>query len=231
MNEAQTQSLEISASQIQLPEQLSTVYTFSVGNYNFWFYGWFAVVVAVLAVLLLVSIVLVIRAVVHKHDASATKVERRKAKKQKKEEDKRKAAASKHDVVAEALAAAPPVTAFTPAEYPDGIDPLMWLAEEGISDLEKEKRIETYHVWCAEQKKLRDKQVNARRQYFAQNDFSYKTKVDVDVETGEQHTEELTPAEKKEYERIRRDNEKRLARARKLKAKEEAEAKRVARKK
>ena len=132
MNEAQTQSLEISASQIQLPEQLSTVYTFSVGNYNFWFYGWFALVVAVLAVLLLVGIVLVIRAVVHKHDASATKVERRKAKKQKQEEDKRKAAASKHDVVAEALAAAPPVTAFTPAEYPDGIDPLMWLAEEGI---------------------------------------------------------------------------------------------------
>lgn len=75
MNEAQTKSLEISASQIQLPEQLSTVYTFSVGNYNFWFYGWFALVVAVLAVLLLVGIVLIIRAVVHKHDASATNVE------------------------------------------------------------------------------------------------------------------------------------------------------------
>ena len=41
----------------------------------------------------------------------------------------------------------------------------------------------------------------------------------------------MTPAEKKEYERIRRDNEKRLARARKLKVKEEAEAKRAARKK
>ena len=134
-------------------------------------------------------------------------------------------------MVAEALAAAPPVTAFTPAEYPDGIDPLLWLAEEGISDLEREKHIETYHVWCAEQKELRDKQVNARRQYFAQNDFGYKAKVDADVETGEQHSEELTPAEKKEYERIRRDNEKRLARARKLKAKEEADAKRVARKK
>ena len=111
------------------------------------------------------------------------------------------------------------------------IDPLMWLAEEGISDLEKEKRIETYHVWCAEQKELRDKQVNARRQYFAQNDFGYKGKAESTVETGEKHTEELTPAEKKEYERIRRDNEKRLARARKLKAKEEAEAKRAARKK
>lgn len=78
MNEAQTQSLEISASQIQLPEQLSTVYTFSVGNYNFWFYGWFAVVVAVFAVLLLVGIVLAIRAVAHKHDASATYVAQRK---------------------------------------------------------------------------------------------------------------------------------------------------------
>ena len=85
MNEAQTQSLEISASQIQLPEQLSTVYTFTVGDYNFWFAGWFALVVAVLAVLLLVGIVLIIRAVVHKHDASATKVERRKAKKEKQE--------------------------------------------------------------------------------------------------------------------------------------------------
>ena len=183
------------------------------------------------AVLLLVGIVLAIRAVAHKHDASATKVERRKAKKKKQEEDKRKAAASKRDVVAETLAAAPPVTAFTPAEYPDGIDPLMWLAEEGISDLEKEKRIETYHVWCAEQKELRDKQVNARRQYFAQNDFGYKGNAESTVETGEKHTEVLTPAEKKEYERIRRDNEKRLARARKLKAKEEAEAKRAARKK
>lgn len=134
-------------------------------------------------------------------------------------------------MVAETLAVAPPVTAFTPAEYPDGIDPLMWLAEEGISDLEKEKRIETYHVWCAEQKELRDKQVNARRQYFAQNDFGYKGNAESTVETGEKHTEELTPAEMKEYARIRRDNEKRLVRARKLKAKEEAEAKRAARKK
>ena len=231
MNEAQTQSLEISAGQIQLPEQLSTVYTFTVGNYNFWFYGWFALIVAVLAVLLLIGIVLIIRAVVHKHDTSATKVERRKTQKKKQEEDKRKVVASKRDVVAETLAGAPPVTAFTPAEYPDGIDPLMWLAEDGISDLEREKRIETYHVWCSEQKELQENQVNARRQYFAQNDFGYKVKVDTSAENGEKHSDELTPAEKKEYERIRRDNEKRLARAKKLKAKEEAEAKRMARKK
>lgn len=230
MNDAQTQSLEISAGQIHLPEQLSTVYTFSVGDYNFWFAGWFALVVAVLAVLLLIVIVLIIRAMAHKHDASATKVERRKAMKKKQEEEKRKETASKRDVVAETLAAAPPVTAFTPAEYPDGIDPLVWLAEDGISDLEREKRVETYHVWCSEQKELQEKQVNARRQYFAQNDFGYKVKVDTSVENGEKHTDELTPAEKKEYERIRRDNEKRLARAKKLKAKEEAEAKRTARK-
>ena len=231
MNEAQTQSLEISAGQIQLPEQLSTVYTFTVGDYNFWFYGWFALIVAVLAVLLLIGIVLAIRAVVHKHDTSATKVERRKTQKKKQKEDKRKEAASKRDVVAETLTGAPPVTAFTSAEYPDGIDPLMWLAEDGISDLEREKRIDTYHVWCSEQKELQEKQVNARRQYFAQNDFGYKVKVDTSVENGEKHSDELTPAEKKEYERIRRDNEKRLARAKKLKAKEEAEAKRAARKK
>ena len=73
-----------------------------------------------------------------------------------------------------------------------------------------------------------DKQLNARRQYFAKNDFGFKVQISADDSVEEEHSDVMTPAEKKEYERIRRDNEKRLARARKLKAKEEAEAKRAA---
>lgn len=222
------QSLEIA--QYQLPEQLSTTYTFTIGDYNFWFYGWFALVMAVVAVIVLAVIVLVIRAVVHKHDNSATKTERRSRAKKKMAEEK-KAAQPKRDIVQETLDAAPKLTAFTPAEYPDGIDPLMWLAEDGISDAEHEKRTEIYHEWCAAQKELYDKQLNARRQYFAKNDFGFKVQISADDSVEEEHSDVMTPAEKKEYERIRRDNEKRLARARKLKAKEEAEAKRAAKKK
>lgn len=223
------QSLEIA--QYQLPEQLSTVYTFSIGDYNIWFYGWFALVMAVVAVIVLAVIVLVIRALVHKHDNSATKVERRNKTKKKMAEEKKAAEQPKRDIVQETLDAAPKLTAFTPAEYPDGIDPLMWLAEDGISDVEREKRTEIYHEWCAEQKELYDKQLNARRQYFAKNDYGFKAQASEDKTVEEEHSDVMTPTEKKEYERIRRDNEKRIARARKLKAKEEAESKRAAKKK
>ena len=185
---------------------------------------------AVVAVIVLAVIVLVIRALVHKHDNSATKTERRSRAKKKMAEEK-KAAQPKRDIVQETLDAAPKLTDFTPAEYPDGIDPLMWLAEEGITDAEREKRTEIYHEWCAAQKELYDKQLNARRQYFAKNDFGFKVQISADDSVEEEHSDVMTPAEKKEYERIRRDNEKRLARARKLKAKEEAEAKRAAKKK
>lgn len=207
-------------------------YTVTVGDYYFWFYGWFAAAVALAVLVLLVIVILIVKAVIAKDSESKTKIERDKDRKRNKREQEQKKSLEEliSDNMDKVMAEAPPVTAYTAAEFPDGIDPLFYASEDGITLSERLKREKAYHVWCEEQERLKEQQIRERKEYFRKNDFGFNVKAATRaVETS--HDDELSPAEQKKYEKIRRDNEKRLARARKLKAKEEAEAKRAARKK
>lgn len=127
----------------------------------------------------------------------------------------------------EIMDAAPPITAFTDAEFPAGVDIYEYAHSGDGSLMDESKREEALRVWTEEQKLLKEKQIKARAEYFAAVDFDTVDthKVESPKTDGTEQCKEMSAKERKKYDKIRRDNEKRIARAKKLKEKEEKRGK------
>lgn len=126
--------------------------------------------------------------------------------------------------------AAPPITAFTEAEFPAGVDIYEYAHSGDGSLMDESIREEALLVWTEEQKLLKEKQIKARAEYFAAVDFDTVDTVDTHKAEspktdGTEQCKEMSAKERKKYDKIRRDNEKRIARAKKLKEKEEKRGK------
>lgn len=134
----------------------------------------------------------------------------RKKKARKKIEDKLSAEDAENQAIRDMMAGAPPITAYTEAEYPCGIEPMEYAHNTDGSFEDQLKRQKAYDVWMNEQKKLYDEQIKARQEYF--RTATVKTPDASDTDDVE-HPRELTIKERKQYERIQRDNERRIARA------------------
>ena len=116
---------------------------------------------------------------------------------------------------------APPITAFTEAEFPAGIDPYEYAHGGDGTLMDESRREEAYRVWVEEQKALRDKQIETRHEYFSNVSFD-TAESDSGESTGDTLGQDkgMSLKERKQYEKIQRDNNKRIARAKRLKAKE-----------
>ena len=209
-------------------EWLTSTYTVDIpGIGEFWMAGWFLAVIALAAVLLLVVMVVSVRVLTSKRRKSKSKKATAPTPK-KKPEKKTKEEFDPDEYVLDNMrkvnAAAPPITAFTPAEYPNGIDPLLYAAQETDSIAEKNKRVEIYRKWCDEQRRLREEQIAARKAYFTSNNFGWLAPETVMAKQNEGKEEVLSAKERREYERIEKDNARRIARAEKLRKQEEAAA-------
>ena len=200
------------------------LYITGIGNLG-WYYGW----VYLLAILAAIVVVIIIVRAIKRTLSKETRTKKNKQPKTKKETPKAKPAVQTEKSLTpreKALADAPKITAYTDAEYPCGIDPLMYASDKSGSLSDQLKRERVYEVWCKEQKKLRNEQIQARKEYFKSNDFGFAVQNDEGVDSKQQdNNATITAAERKKYERIQRDNEKRIARAKRLRAKEEAESK------
>ena len=134
----------------------------------------------------------------------------RKKKALKKTEDKLAAEDAENQAIRDMMAGAPPITAYTEAEYPCGIEPMEYAHNTDGSFEDQLKRQKAYDVWMSEQKKLYDEQIKARQEYFR----TATVKAPNVSDTGDtEHPRELTTKERKQYEKIQRDNERRIARA------------------
>lgn len=134
----------------------------------------------------------------------------RKKKARKKIEDKLSAEDAENQAIQDMMAGAPPITAYTEAEYPCGIEPMEYAHNTDGSFEDRLKRQKAYDVWMNEQKKLYDEQIKARQEYFR----TATVKAPNVSDTGDtEHPRELTTKERKQYEKIQRDNERRIARA------------------
>lgn len=141
----------------------------------------------------------------------------------KKEEDKLAAEDAENQAIRDVMAGAPPITAYTEAEYPCGIEPMEYAHNTDGSFEDQLKRQKAYEVWMSEQKKLYDEQIKARQEYFR----TATVKTPNASDTGDtEHPRELTAKERKQYERIQRDNERRIARAKAVLEKEKRGKKR-----
>lgn len=200
------------------------LYISGIGNLG-WYYGWVYLLVILAAAVIVIIIIKAIRRAALKNPRKA----KSKQPKATKATEKRKPTVQTEKSLTpreKALADAPKITAYTEAEYPCGIDPLMYASDKSGSLSDQLKRERVYEVWCKEQKKLRNEQIQARKEYFKSNDFGFAVQNDEGVDSKQQdNNATITAAERKKYERIQRDNEKRIARAKRLRAKEEAESK------
>lgn len=125
-------------------------------------------------------------------------------------EDKLSAEDAENQAIRDMMAGAPPITAYTEAEYPCGIEPMEYAHNTDGSFEDQLKRQKAYDVWMSEQKKLYDEQIKARQEYFR----TATVKAPNVSDTGDtEHPRELTTKERKQYEKIQRDNERRIARA------------------
>ena len=200
------------------------LYISGIGNLG-WYYGWvYLLVILAAAVIVIIIIKAIRRAALKNH----RKVNSKQPKATKATEKRKPTVQTEKSLTPreKALADAPKITAYTEAEYPCGIDPLMYASDKSGSLSDQLKRERVYEVWCKEQKKLRNEQIQARKEYFKSNDFGFAVQNDEGVDSKQQdNNATITAAERKKYERIQRDNEKRIARAKRLRAKEEAESK------
>lgn len=200
------------------------LYISGIGNLG-WYYGWVYLLVILAAAVIVIIIIKAIRRAALKNPR---KVKSKQPKATKATEKRKPTVQTEKSLTPreKALADAPKITAYTEAEYPCGIDPLMYASDKSGSLSDQLKRERVYEVWCKEQKKLRNEQIQARKEYFKSNDFGFAVQNDEGVDSKQQdNNATITAAERKKYERIQRDNEKRIARAKRLRAKEEAESK------
>lgn len=200
------------------------LYISGIGNLG-WYYGWVYLLVILAAAVIVIIIIKAIRRAALKNPR---KVKSKQPKATKATEKRKPTVQAEKSLTPreKALADAPKITAYTEAEYPCGIDPLMYASDKSGSLSDQLKRERVYEVWCKEQKKLRNEQIQARKEYFKSNDFGFAVQNDEGVDSKQQdNNATITAAERKKYERIQRDNEKRIARAKRLRAKEEAESK------
>ena len=158
---------------------------------------WLLLLILAAVVLSVVAVCLAVRA-------------NRKKKARKKIEDKLSAEDAENQAIRDMMAGAPPITAYTEAEYPCGIEPMEYAHNTDGSFEDQLKRQKAYDVWMNEQKKLYDEQIKARQEYF--RTAAVKTPDASDTDDTE-HPRELTTKERKQYEKIQRDNERRIARA------------------
>ena len=158
---------------------------------------WLLLLILAAVVLSVVAVCLAVRA-------------NRKKKARKKIEDKLSAEDAENQAIRDMMAGAPPITAYTEAEYPCGIEPMEYAHNTDGSFEDQLKRQKAYDVWMSEQKKLYDEQIKARQEYFR----TATVKTPNVSDTGDtEHPRELTTKERKQYEKIQRDNERRIARA------------------
>ena len=200
------------------------LYISGIGNLG-WYYGWVYLLVILAAAVIVIIIIKAIRRAALKNPR---KVKSKQPKATKATEKRKPTVQTEKSLTPreKALADAPKITAYTEAEYPCGIDPLMYASDKSGSLSDQLKRERVYEVWCKEQKKLRNEQIQARKEYFKSNDFGFAVQNDEGVDSKQQdNNATITAAERKKYERIQRDNEKSIARAKRLRAKEEAESK------
>lgn len=200
------------------------LYISGIGNLG-WYYGWVYLLVILAAAVIVIIIIKAIRRAALKNPR---KVKSKQPKATKATEKRKPTVQTEKSLTPreKALADAPKITAYTEAEYPCGIDPLMYASDKSGSLSDQLKRERVYEVWCKEQKKLRNEQIQARKEYFKSNNFGFAVQNDEGVDSKQQdNNATITAAERKKYERIQRDNEKRIARAKRLRAKEEAESK------
>lgn len=200
------------------------LYISGIGNLG-WYYGW----VYLLAILAAAVIVIIIIKTIRRAALKKYRKVKSKQPKATKATKKRKPTVQTEKSLTpreKALANAPKITAYTEAEYPCGIDPLMYASDKSGSLSDQLKRERAYGVWCEEQKKLKNEQIQARKEYFKSNDFGFAVQNGEVVDSEQQdNNDTISAVERKKYERIQRDNEKRIARAKRLRAKEEAESK------
>lgn len=199
------------------------LYITGIGNLG-WYYGW----VYLLAILAAIVVVIIIVRAIKRTLSKKTRTKKNKQPKTKNGTPKAKPAVQTEKSLTpreKALADAPKITAYTDAEYPCGIDPLMYASDKSGSLSDQLKRQRVYEVWCEEQKKLRNEQIQARKEYFESNDFGFAVENNAVDPEQENNDATMTAAERKKYERIQRNNEKRIARAKRLRAKERVESK------
>ena len=200
------------------------LYITGIGNLG-WYYGW----VYLLAILVAVVIVIIIFMAIRRATSKKThKPKSKPPKTTKATKDIKPAIQAQKSLTPreKALSDAPKITAYTDAEYPCGVDPLMYASNKSGSLSDQLKRERVYEVWCEEQKRLRNEQIQARKEYFKNNDFGFAVQNDEVVDSEQKNSDATTTAaERKKYEKIQRDNEKRIARAKRLRAKEKAENK------
>ena len=170
---------------------------FTVSGHRFFVEVWLLLIIMAVIALVVLAIYLAVKA-------------GNKKKAIKKEEDKLAAEDAENQAIRDVMAGAPPITAYTEAEYPCGIEPMEYAHNTDGSFEDQLKRQKAYEVWMSEQKKLYDEQIKARQEYFR----TATVKTPNASDTGDtEHPRELTAKERKQYEKIQRDNERRIARA------------------
>lgn len=170
---------------------------FTVSGHRFFVEVWLLLIIMAVIALVILAIYLAAKA-------------GNKKKALKKEEDKLAAEDAENEAIRDVMAGAPPITAYTEAEYPCGIEPMEYAHNTDGSFEDQLKRQKAYEVWMSEQKKLYDEQIKARQEYFR----TATVKTANASDTGDtEHPKELTAKERKQYEKIQRDNERRIARA------------------
>lgn len=170
---------------------------FTVSGHRFFVEVWLLLIIMAVIALVILAIYLAAKA-------------GNKKKTLKKEEDKLAAEDAENEAIRDVMAGAPPITAYTEAEYPCGIEPMEYAHNTDGSFEDQLKRQKAYEVWMSEQKKLYDEQIKARQEYFR----TATVKTPNASDTGDaEHPRELTAKERKQYEKIQRDNERRIARA------------------
>lgn len=170
---------------------------FTVSGHRFFVEVWLLLIIMAVIALVILAIYLAAKA-------------GNKKKTLKKEEDKLAAEDAENQAIRDVMAGAPPITAYTEAEYPCGIEPMEYAHNTDGSFEDQLKRQKAYEVWMSEQKKLYDEQIKARQEYFR----TATVKTPNASDTGDtEHPRELTAKERKQYEKIQRDNERRIARA------------------
>lgn len=170
---------------------------FTVSGHRFFVEVWLLLIIMAVIALVILAIYLAVKA-------------GNKKKALKKEEDKLAAEDAENEAIRDVMAGAPPITAYTEAEYPCGIEPMEYAHNTDGSFEDQLKRQKAYEVWMSEQKKLYDEQIKARQEYFRTATIKAPNASD----TGDaEHPRKLTAKERKQYEKIQRDNERRIARA------------------